>query len=59
VTVPVAADGGWSDPGIQQTMSSDYYYGATEYLVVVSRLYNTYELGRGEGVCIWADQRPA
>jgi hypothetical protein len=57
--VPVAADGGWSDPGIQQALSSSYYYGATEYLVVVTSPYNEYELGRGEGVCVWSDQRPA
>jgi hypothetical protein len=56
VTLPVAADGTWSDPGIQQT-TRYYYYSSSEYRVVVSTPgdFNSDLLGRGEGVCVSSD----
>jgi hypothetical protein len=61
VTVPVAADGTWSDPGVQRTTSGTAYYAAAEYLVVVSTPgeFNVYQLGRGQGLCVSANRRPA
>jgi hypothetical protein len=53
------ADGTWSDPGYSQAGSAGYY-GALEFVVEVWKTgaAPTYLIGRGQVLCVYADERP-
>jgi hypothetical protein len=56
VPITISADGSWSDPGYITT-GRDLYYGAYQFRVEVW-VYGAYSIGRGDGLCVYADKRP-